>query len=92
MSDRPQPVQNASRLVGAFVLIANGLPPLLMTFGVFQWTVDQVNAYNTFIGVLVAAAAVILGVKVSNLTTPVSDPMDNQGNPLVPAAPRTPPI
>ncbi len=92
MSDRPQPVQNASRLVGAFVLIANGIPPLARAFGYLEWTATQIDAYTVFIGVLAAAASLVMGQRVAGLVTPVSDPFDNEGNPLVPAAPRTPPI
>ncbi len=92
MSSRPQPVQNASRLVGAFVLIANGIPPFARAFGYLEWTPFQIDAYTVFIGVLAAAAALVMGQHVSGLVTPVADPMDNQGNPLVPAAPQTPPI
>lgn len=87
-----RPVVLASRVVGALVLVLNGLPPLLLEFEVIDWTARQLGAYTIFLNVLLAAASAVLGVRVERLVTPVTDPKDNLGNTLVPAIPPNPTI
>jgi hypothetical protein len=57
-----------------------------MAFEVINWTGDQVGAYTTFVGVLVAAAAMFFNAEVAKQVTPVASPRDNGMVPLVPIA------
>lgn len=87
MSDRPQPVNWAGRITAALALLMNGTPPLLLEFGVIDWSASQMAAFQGWAGgVLVAAVAIILGQRAADQVTPVSDPRDDALVPLVPIA------
>lgn len=84
---RPQPVNWAARITGAAALLLNGTPPLLIEFEWIEWTVNQLAAWEAFVGgVLVAALSILSGQRASREVTPVSDPKDNSLVPLVPIA------
>lgn len=84
---RPQPVNWAARITSAATVLFNGTPPLLIEFEYLDWTVNQLAAWEAFVGgVLIAALGIMLGQRSSREVTPTSDPRDNALVPLVPIA------
>lgn len=84
---RPQPVNWGARITAATALLVNGTPPLLLEFGLVDWSASQTAAFQGWAGgVLVAALSVILGVRATQKVTPVEDPRDDALVPLVPIA------
>jgi hypothetical protein len=81
---QPRPVAHAARWVAGIAAILGGLPTVLLSFDVITWTAEQVGAYGTFLGIVVGAVAMILGVNVESKVTPVESPRDADGIPLVP--------
>ena len=81
MSNRP--VVNAGRALGALAAIAGLVPILGSAFGWFEWNTDQLEAYSVAVGGVVGALALFFGVQVEKQVTPVADPRDDTGKPLV---------
>ena len=81
MSSRP--VVNAGRTLGAVAAVAGLIPILGSAFGWFEWTVEQLEAYTVAVGGVVSAMALFFGVQVEKQVTPVADPRDDTGKPLV---------
>jgi len=82
MTDRP--VVTASRALGALAALAGLLPILGSAFGWFDWTTDQLEAYTVAVGGAVGAVALLLGVNVEKVVTPMNNPKDDAGNMLTP--------
>lgn len=85
-----RPVVRAAEMMGALILLANGVPALLTAFEVIDWTADQLGAYVAFLNLFLAAASRFLGVKVEGYVTPVVNPRNDAGMQLVPANPEPP--
>lgn len=84
---RPQPVNWASRIIAAASVLINGTPPLLLEFGLIDWTAPQVAQFQGWVGgVALASIAILLGLNTTKKVTPVTDPRDNALVPLVPIA------
>ena len=84
MISAARPVVSASRTIGAIVALAGVIPLLGSSFGWFEWTVPQLEAYGVAVGVIAGAIALFLGVQVEKQVTPTADPKDDAGNPLTP--------
>ena len=70
---------------GRLALIVNGVPVLLLSFGVIDWTAEQLGQYVAFVNTVVAGVGLILGQNAEAKVTPISNPQVNV--PLVPATP-----
>lgn len=81
---QPRPVAHAARWVAGISSIAGALPTFLFAFNVIDWTSEQIAAYGTFLGVVVAAVSIILGHNAEAQVTPVESPRNSEGVPLVP--------
>lgn len=90
MISAARPVVSAARTLGAVAALAGLIPILGSSFGWFDWTVDQLEAYTVAVGGVVGAIALFLGVSVEKQVTPTANPKDDAGNPLTPA--ELPPI
>ena len=77
-----RPVVSASRMLGALVAVAGVIPLLGSSFGWFEWTVQQLEAYGVAVGVIAGAIALALGVQVEKQVTPNNNPKDDAGNTL----------
>lgn len=79
-----RPVMFAWRIISALAIVVNGWPFLALAFGWIDWTTDQLSAFQAFLGLALAAIALVLGVKSEAKVTPVADPRDGEGRPLYP--------
>jgi hypothetical protein len=98
--EQPRPVVDAAEsqqrrgdIIGATAAVLGGLPALLLTFGVINWSADQIAAYGVFLGVFTGAVMVIFGrrdvgtaLAIEDVVTPVASPRDDDLVPLVPIA------
>jgi hypothetical protein len=98
--EQPRPVVDAAnsqnvraRWIAGIATIAGALPTFLLAFEVIAWSAEQIAAYTTFIGVVTAAVALVLGHQdvqtaemVETQVTPVASPRDNGLVPFVPIA------
>ena len=79
--NRPQPILKWAVVVGA----VNMLVAMLVSFGVLDWSPEQLDSIDKF---LIAAGAVIVPVAPMwwplLQVTPLSDPQDNMGIALIP--------
>ncbi|KKK52650.1 hypothetical protein LCGC14_3102780 [marine sediment metagenome] len=83
---RPRPVVNASRIIAGVAAVLGSLPTFLLSFGFISWTAEMIAAYGTFLGVVIASISLVFGLRTEKEVTPGSDPMTNEGTPLVPIA------
>lgn len=79
--NRPQPILKWAAVVGA----VNMLVAMLVSFGVLDWTPEQLDSLDKF---LIAAGALVVPVALMWYphlkVTPLSDPKDDMGIPLIP--------
>lgn len=86
MSPQPRPVVLASRILGAFAILAGVFPAVGRAFGWIDWTVSQGDAYFLAVNAVVAAVALVFGLQAEKRVTPVQSPRDDAGVPFVPIA------
>lgn len=87
-----RPAVNKSRLLGAASMVLGLVPMIGRAFFGLEWTPEQVEIYSVAVGTVVAAVALLFGVQVEKVVTPVAAPRNDDLVPLVPVAPDGPEI
>lgn len=96
--DQPRPVVEAaatetkvSRIIAAVGAVLAAIPALLISFGVINWSGEQVAQYTLMLGLLIGLANVFAGqqtkanaVAVEAQVTPIASPQLTQVVPLAP--------
>ena len=84
--DRPRPLRVLAVLTGSIGALVQAVLAVLIGFGVIEWTPDQVALILGAVGVMVAMlTALVTAWYGETKVTPLSDPMNNAGDRLIPA-------
>lgn len=84
MSPTNEPVGTATTISAGLIVLVNATVVMLTSLGVVQWDSAQQAAINGFVVAIVNVASVILPMLwARKQVTPLAEPKDEDGSPLV---------